>query len=77
MLKIIRPIQQDIQDVHQRERGRLLVLTGARQVGKSTLASMAFPDYPAINLDSPVERAAYEQLAPEAWLARYPRAHRR
>ena len=34
MLKIIRQIQQDIQDVHQRERGRLLVLTGARQVGK-------------------------------------------
>ena len=72
MLQIIRQIQQDIQGVHRRERGRLLVLTGARQVGKSTLASMAFPDYPVINLDSPVERAAYEQLGPEEWVARYP-----
>ena len=43
-------------------------------MGKSTLASMAFPDYPVINLDSPVERAAYEQLGPEEWIARYPRA---
>ena len=74
MIQIIRQIQQDIQDVHWRERGRLFVLTGARQVGKSTLASMAFPDYPVINLDSPVERAAYEQLGPEEWIARYPRA---
>ena len=72
MLQIIRQIQQDIQGVHRRERGRFLVLTGARQVGKSTLASMAFPDYPVINLDSPVERAAYEQLGPEEWVARYP-----
>lgn len=72
MLQIIRQIQQDIQGVHRRERGRLLVLTGARQVGKSTLANMAFPDYPVINLDSPVERAAYEQLGPEEWVARYP-----
>ena len=71
---IQRRIQRDIQDLHQRERGRLLVLTGARQTGKSTLASMAFPDYPVVNLDSPIERAVYERMTPADWIRRFPRA---
>jgi len=73
MLKI-RHIQQDLQELHGRERGRLLILTGARQCGKSTLAGMAFPDWTRIDLDSPVERAAYERLSPEEWIVRFPRA---
>ena len=51
-----------------------MVLTGARQVGKSTLATAAFPDYPVVNLDSPVERAVYERLSPSDWISRFPRA---
>lgn len=50
------------------------MLTGARQVGKSTLAAAAFPDYPVVNLDSPVERAVYERLSPADWISRFPRA---
>lgn len=52
----------------------MLVLTGARQCGKSTLAGMAFPDRPRIDLDSPIEREIYARLAPNEWIARYPQA---
>ncbi len=50
----------------------MIVLTGARQCGKSTLAASAFPDYPVVTFDSPIERAAYETLSPEQWIQRYP-----
>lgn len=74
MLLKIRLNQKSIQEIHAHDRGRLLVITGARQTGKSTLARMAFPDYDVINLDSPVERALYERWAPAEWISRYPRA---
>ena len=71
---INRSIQSDIQRIHQHPRGRLLVLTGARQCGKTTLATMTFPEYALIPLDSPVERAVYEKLTPSEWISNYPRA---
>ncbi len=74
MKNITRTIQRDLQRVHRMSRGRLVVLTGARQCGKSTLAGMAFPDYPVVNLDSPVEREVYERLAPADWIERLPQA---
>jgi hypothetical protein len=70
----IRQIQDHLIDLHARPRGRLLVVTGARQVGKTTLARAAFPDHALVNLDSPVERAVYERLTPADWVARFPRA---
>ncbi len=72
MKLIIRHIQPLLQSLHARPRGRLLVLTGARQCGKTTLASMAFPDYPVISLDAPVERVVYAEMSPADWLARFP-----
>ena len=51
-----------------------MAITGARQVGKSTLAAMAYPDYPVVNLDAPSERAVYARLTPADWIARFPRA---
>ena len=62
MSLIQRQMLRELKSLHSRERGRLLVLTGARQTGKSTLAGMAFPEYPVVNLDSPVERTVYEQM---------------
>lgn len=38
---------------------RVVVLTGARQVGKSTLLKTALPDYRYISFDDPIKRAAY------------------
>ena len=73
MRLVNRLIQQDMQRVHQHPRGRLLVLTGARQCGKTTLATMAFPDYPLLSMDSPVERSVYEEMTPAQWMTEYPR----
>jgi predicted AAA+ superfamily ATPase len=69
----IRQVQSEILQLHARDRGRLLVITGARQCGKSTLASSAFADHTLINLDAPTERAVYEQLTPADWIQRFPR----
>jgi predicted AAA+ superfamily ATPase len=35
---------------------------------------MAFPDYPVVSMDSPVERAVYEKWRPEDWISQTPRA---
>ena len=68
----IRQIQKSIIELHAKSRGRILVLTGARQTGKSTLAQLAFSNYPIINLDSPIERSAYERMSPAQWITQYP-----
>lgn len=74
MSLVERQIQAELKTLHARERGRLIVLTGARQTGKSTLAGMAFPGYPRIDLDSAFERAVYERMGPDEWRQRYPQA---
>src|ERR1019366_366994 len=56
----------------QSSRGRFTVLTGARQVGKTTLVRKAFPDAPLLRFDSQAERQAYGALTPADWIARYP-----
>lgn len=54
--------------------GRILVLTGARQTGKTTLVRQLAPDYSYIDLDDPVVRPQYTALAAADWAARLPRA---
>lgn len=49
----------------------VVVITGPRQSGKTTLAQMVFADRPYVSLEDPLERATC--LAdPAGWLARYP-----
>jgi predicted AAA+ superfamily ATPase len=48
----------------------IVTITGARQTGKTTLAKMAAPHLPYVNLESPKERAFAEQ-DPQAFLKRY------
>ena len=48
-----------------------VVLTGARQVGKSTLLCNLFPDYRYVTLDKPID-AEMAQEDPEAFLRSYP-----
>lgn len=54
--------------------GRILVLTGARQTGKTTLVKRVFPDYKYIALDDPVTRLQYTGLPASAWHNRYQQA---
>ena len=52
--------------------GRILVLTGARQTGKTTLVREAFPDYAYISLDDPVLRVQYQSLSAYQWEKQFP-----
>jgi len=61
-----------LQKLHGVSRGRIIVLTGARQVGKSTLAKRTFAEYPAVDMDSPVERIVYKKMTPADWIDQYP-----
>lgn len=48
-----------------------LVVTGARQVGKSSLLARAFPDHRYVSLDDPTQ-AELAEHAPQEFLAKFP-----
>jgi hypothetical protein len=54
--------------------GRLLVLTGARQTGKTTLARNSFPDLPYLSMEDPILRPTYSRMASAEWIDRFPMA---
>lgn len=54
--------------------GRIIVFTGARQTGKTTLAKKVFPDFEFISVEDPVLRSRYTQLSAQQWRNLYPRA---
>jgi uncharacterized protein len=54
--------------------GRIIVLTGARQTGKTTLVRHLFPDYEYISVEDPVMRGRYSQLTASQWKTLYPTA---
>lgn len=54
--------------------GRIIVLTGARQTGKTTVARYCFPDYVYLSIEDPVQRESYLKLTASLWKTYYPRA---
>lgn len=54
--------------------GRILVITGARQTGKTTLVKKIFKHYPYISIEDPVTIDQYKTLTASQWLANYPQA---
>lgn len=54
--------------------GRIIVLTGARQTGKTTLARKLFPDYQYISIEDPIMRGRYLQLTASQWNSMFPYA---
>jgi predicted AAA+ superfamily ATPase len=54
--------------------GRIIVLTGARQTGKTTLAKKCFPDYTYLSIEDPVTRMEYSRLTASQWNLLYPNA---
>jgi uncharacterized protein len=52
-------------------RGRIIVVTGARQTGKTTLVKHLFPDYKYISIEDPVMRLDYKELTAKQWQALY------
>ena len=49
--------------------GRILVFTGARQVGKTTLVKKGLADYTYLSIEDPVMRGAYTALSAAQWHA--------
>jgi len=54
--------------------GRIVVITGARQTGKTTLAKKAFPNHVYISIEDPVLAEEYKQLTAAQWADSYPMA---
>jgi len=53
---------------------RIIVLTGARQTGKTTLARYCFPSYAYLSIEDPVLRIQYKNLTAAQWQTFYPAA---
>lgn len=66
--------QQLLRTLNESSTGRILVITGARQTGKTTLVKTCFPDYEYISLDDPVTRVAYASLTASQWHDLYAQA---
>lgn len=59
---------------NQSKTGRIIVLTGARQTGKTTLVKRLFPEYEYISIEDPVMRSRYASLTASQWKTIYPKA---
>ncbi|HOV94883.1 MAG TPA: AAA family ATPase [Spirochaetales bacterium] len=62
-----------LQDQHEPQ-GRIVVLTGARQTGKTTFARTLLPDYQFLPIEDPVLRQSYARLTAAQWKELYPKA---
>ena len=54
--------------------GRILVVTGARQTGKTTLVMNGFSKYRYISIEDPIARMEYAKLTSTQWKTLYPKA---
>jgi predicted AAA+ superfamily ATPase len=54
--------------------GRIVVLTGARQTGKTTVVKHCLPDYTYISIEDPIMRNDYAGLTAAQWAVLYPQA---
>jgi uncharacterized protein len=54
--------------------GRIIILTGARQTGKTTLARKGFSDFAYISIEDPTMREDYSKLTSSQWNSLYPKA---
>lgn len=56
------------------EKRTILVITGARQTGKTTLVRQFFKQYPYLSIEDPVMRTQYAQMTAAQWRANFPEA---
>lgn len=69
-----RQIFNEIKSLKDSRNGRILVFTGARQVGKTTLVKRGLTDYTYLSIEDPVMRSAYTALSAPQWHTLYPKA---
>lgn len=73
-MKKNRQIREIIARVKEKRHARIIVFTGARQVGKTTLVKHVMPEYDYLSIEDPVLRKAYLNLSATQWKAQYPKA---
>ena len=69
-----RSISHAIQNKNNSRFGRIIVVTGARQTGKTTLVKNIFPHYSYISIEDPVTVGQYKSLTAAQWESTYPSA---
>ena len=73
-MKRNRQIGKSIIGIANSALGRIIVLTGARQVGKTTLVQNVATKYKHLSIEDPVGRLAYTSLSATQWEQLYPQA---
>ncbi len=69
-----RQIEDKILTLKDKPYGRILVFTGARQVGKTTLVRQILSDYTYLSIEDPTKRKSFLSLTAQQWKALYPKA---
>lgn len=69
-----RQIETNILALKDKQYARILVFTGARQVGKTTLVKQLLPDYTYLSIEDPIKRKSYLNMTAQQWEALYPKA---
>jgi predicted AAA+ superfamily ATPase len=69
-----RAVVKYLKRLEQSQLSRILVFTGARQTGKTTLTKKIFPEHKYISIEDPVTRGQYAKLTSAQWKELYPRA---
>ena len=69
-----RQIERIISSVKDKRHARIIVFTGARQVGKTTLVKQVFPEYEYLSIEDPILRKAYLNLSAAQLKSQYPKA---
>lgn len=69
-----RSLNSVIRQKRQLPSGRIIILTGARQTGKTTLAKNAFLEFKYIAVDDPVLISQYTSLTASQWKEYFPHA---
>lgn len=67
-------IQKQLEASAASANGRITVLTGPRQAGKTTLVRSSLPDYTYLSIEDPTLRPQYAALSAAQWNLLYPRA---
>jgi predicted AAA+ superfamily ATPase len=69
-----RKLSRSVSALSHDRRARILVFTGARQTGKTTMARYSFPYYEYLSIEDPVIREQYARLNAAQWKEQYPMA---
>lgn len=68
-----RAILSNVNKLKDSKIGRILIFTGARQVGKTTLVRQYLSDYQYVSIEDPMKNIALKSLSSEQWKILYPK----